>query len=133
MSSIPAPGLAADLRCARGGRRRRVDGGLLLRRKSMPGQRESRELLRPPIQMAHPSSTLLLVELSEYGFCIVLRQRIEAYSPRRSIWEMSRFADGGLDGNRPSLRLLQVGKRSALRFTSFGSYLHALGDLLRAR
>jgi hypothetical protein len=59
--------------------------------------------------------------------------RIEACSPRRSVGEMSRFADSGLDGNRPSLCLLQVGKRSALRLTSFGSHLHAISDLLCAR
>src|ERR1700730_11867045 len=71
----------------------------------------------------------------------VLAGRIERLSASRSRaleirsqhMGMSRFADGGLDGNRPSLRLLQVGKRSALRFTSLGSHLHAIGDLLRAR
>jgi hypothetical protein len=43
------------------------------------------------------------------------------------------FADGGFNGNRPSLCLLQVGETSALRHASFGSHLHAISHLLRAR
>ena len=77
-------------------------------------QHEPCELLRPPLQVAQPRSTFLLPELREYGFRIVLRERIEACSPRRGVGEMSRFAHRSFDGNPPSLCLLQVGKICAL-------------------